>query len=180
VTYLLATLAHKHAVATSAANGGDDGDGWAPLAADAAVLFATLYCACGSVVNYVQLSFVRLARPSPEALSVVNQQPPGAFFAVDILGYTFLSVSTLFLGISIEEKGLLRRLLYFHGIVGLGGCAAPLHPVCYGDEPTEALDWVLGLHIWSWVFASICIALSLRFHRVHDEMKERIKTSKNV
>ena len=65
----------------------------------AAVAFATVYCALISINYYVQLTWVapRLARGEVEGMEVFLFTPFDSFlYAVDILGYSFMSLATLF------------------------------------------------------------------------------------
>ena len=65
----------------------------------AAVAFATAYAVLISAVYFVQLTLVapRLARGRMEGIEVLRFVPFDSFlYAVDVLGYSFMSVSTLF------------------------------------------------------------------------------------
>ncbi len=65
----------------------------------AAVVFATVYAVLISIVYFVQLTLVapRLARGRGEGIEVLLFVPFDSFlYSVDILGYSFMSVATLF------------------------------------------------------------------------------------
>lgn len=136
--------------------------------ADAAVVFAAIYCTCGWIVYYVQISFVRLARASPEALSVAQQPPPSAFFAIDMLAYTFLGISTVFLAMSIDASRLIKSLLLLNGVSSIGGFSVPLMPFVY-EQPADDddySDYALVLLPWAALFITICVLLCLHFRRI--------------
>ena len=75
----------------------------------AAVAFATAYAVLISIVYFVQLTLVapRLARGQREGIEVFLFVPFDSFlYAVDILGYSFMSVATLFAAMVFTGRGL--------------------------------------------------------------------------
>ncbi|HCK83624.1 MAG TPA: hypothetical protein DHW63_03635 [Hyphomonadaceae bacterium] len=77
----------------------------------AAIAFATIYAALISIVYYVQLTLVapRLARNDTEGMEVLVFTPFDSFFySVDILGYSFMSLATLFAGFALRGKPAAR------------------------------------------------------------------------
>jgi len=155
LSYLLVTLGNKHTVIDQNI-----------IFADAAVIFGAIYCTCGSIVYYVQISFIRLANPSPEVLSVVQQPPPSAFFALDMLAYTFLGLSTVFLAFSIEASWILKVLLVLNGVDAVGGFVVPLMAFVY--EPSNENDTTYNVILYGWcaLFLLICVLLCLHFRRM--------------
>ena len=130
-----------------------------------AVVFAVIYCTLICIVYYTQISFVRLGNPSKEALSVVAYFPPKtAFFAIDILGYTFLALSTLFIAFSIEKNKILKIILIIHGIVGTLGFITPLLPYFYEMQENSS-DNTDSIALFSWciLFISICFLFAKYF-----------------
>ena len=87
--------------------------------ADAAVVAAIIYACYICALYYSQLTFVRKAQADPIALSVVGYKPGNVIFALDILGYTLHSLSTIFVALSLEDQKhkILRNILHFHGII---------------------------------------------------------------
>lgn len=73
------------------------------MCAKLATSFANIYCTMVCIVYFTNLTFVRLAEsPSPEALSIVQFDPSrSAYFAIDQLGYCFVSLSVLCLAWSL-------------------------------------------------------------------------------
>lgn len=169
IVYLITTLANSHVV-KSLNN---------PLSAfysDSAVLFAVVYTCYICAIYYLMLTFIRLGNPHPIAQSIVKYKPGTAAFAVDILGYTFLGLSTTFFGLSIDEtpNKFLARLMYFHGVVGLVGFLTPFLPSIYEDDVGEDANdviWQLLLFFWCVVFAPICF-LAAQYFRSHGKMKK--------
>lgn len=77
----------------------------------AAIAFATIYAALISTVYYVQLTLVapRLARHDIEGIEVLVFTPFNSFlYAVDILGYSFMCLATLFAGFALRGKRAAR------------------------------------------------------------------------
>ena len=129
------------------------------------IAFAIIYCTLVCIVYYTQLSFVRLGSPSPEALSIVSYVPPRtAFFALDILGYFFMSLSVFFLGLTMHTDLLLRKLLVAMGLWGGICIAVPLLPFFY-EQSNSSSDTVgiLALSLWAILFCPLMIMLAKHF-----------------
>jgi hypothetical protein len=81
-----------------------------------AVAFATIYTALISIVYFVQLTWVlpRLARGEIEGIEMFLFSPFNSFlYAVDILGYSFMSVATLFAAMVFTGRGIERSVRLF-------------------------------------------------------------------
>lgn len=130
-----------------------------------AVVFAVIYCTLICIVYYTQISFVRLGNPSKEVLSIVAYFPPKtAFFAIDILGYTFLALSTLFIAFTIEKNKILKIILITHGIVGTLGFITPLLSYFYKmQENSSDNTGSIALFIWCILFIPICFLFAKYF-----------------
>ena len=82
----------------------------------AAVAFATVYAVLISIVYFVQLTLVapRLARGQSEGIEVFLFVPFDSFLhSVDILGYSFMSIATLFAAMVFRGSGLERVVRAF-------------------------------------------------------------------
>jgi hypothetical protein len=145
---------------------------------DAAVLTAVPYVCCACIVYYVQLTFVRRAHPDPIALSVVGFKPGTAWFAIDLLGYTLLGISTIFLALSLgTNHTLLVRSMYFHGLISLPGFFLPFLPLIYAEDSDDGgAIWKLPLLSWCLIFAPICFLMSQYFQSFAND--ERISVGK--
>ena len=86
--------------------------------------FSIIYAVMCSIVYYIQLVVVRTnsLRISPDAMALLTFTPGSAMFAVDMLGYAFLTLATLVtspvFGDSLGEKWL-ERLFFIHGLFAL-------------------------------------------------------------
>lgn len=168
VAYILLCLAHSRTLTNTRLQ----------IFADAAVVFATMYAICISIVYYVQLTFVRLGNPSPVILSVVEYYPPSAFFAINALGYSFLGISTIFVGFALEGNKLLKAALFFHGLQCLVGLIICSTPFVYTEESRDKVgEYSIPLYAWCLVFAPTCVLLSLHFRRLNCSSNTMSSTS---
>lgn len=126
----------------------------------AAVAFATAYMVLISLVYYVQLTLVmpRLARGEMDGIEFLRFVPFNSFlYAVDILGYSFMSVATLlaanvFTGAGLDRTA--RRLLTANGL---------LLPFLAFQMYVHSLIWVAAL--WAITFPASMWTLAIIFRR---------------
>jgi hypothetical protein len=125
-----------------------------------AVVFATAYAVLISLVYFVQLTLVapRLAQGRIEGIEPFLFVPFDSFlYAVDILGYTFMSVSTLFAAHVFTGGGMERVTRYFLVANGL------LIPFLALQLYFHSLIWIASL--WAVTFPAATISLALLFRR---------------
>jgi hypothetical protein len=137
---------------------------WAPAArriwSHAAVAFATAYAVLTGLVYFVQLTLVapRLATGRTEGIEVFLFEPFDSFlYAVDILGYSFMSVSTLFAAGALPGpgiEGLARRFLLANGL---------LLPFVALQMYVHSLIWIAAL--WAVTFPASTWSLAILFRR---------------
>jgi len=126
----------------------------------AAVAFATAYTVLISIVYFVQLTLVapRLARGQSEGIEVFLFVPFDSFlYAVDILGYSFMSVATLFAAKVFTGRGLKRVVRVFLTANGL------LLPFIALQMYFHPLIWIAAL--WAVTFPGSTWSLSILFRR---------------
>lgn len=137
----------------------------------AAVGFATAYAALTGVVYYVQLTFVapRMARGEVEGIELLLFEPFDSFlYSVDILGYSFMSLATLFAAGVFAGDGLerwVRRLLVANGL---------LLPFLALQIQFPFLIWFAAL--WAFTFPGSTWALAMLFRRA--ELTHRAQASR--
>jgi hypothetical protein len=123
-----------------------------------ALAFATAYTVLISVVYYVQLTLVapRLARGDLAGIEPFVFVPFDSFlYAVDILGYSFMSISTLFAAFALTEPGIqriARRFLLANGL---------LLPFLALQMYYHSLIWIAAL--WAVTFPGATISLARMF-----------------
>ncbi len=126
-----------------------------------AVVFATAYAVLISVVYFVQLTLVvpRVARGQVDGIEVFLFVPFDSFlYAVDILGYSFMSLSTLFAAPVFTRRGLDRVVRLFLIANGL------LLPFIALQMYFHPLIWIAAL--WAFTFPGSTWALAVLFQRV--------------
>jgi len=126
----------------------------------AALAFGIAYAVLISMNYYVQLALVapRMAEGRVAGIEPFLFVPFDSFlYAVDILGYTFMSVSTLFLAFALENTGLQRRARWFLVANGL------LIPFLALQMYWHSLIWIASL--WAVTFPGATWTLALLFRR---------------
>jgi hypothetical protein len=126
----------------------------------AGIVFATMYTALISINYYVQLTLVvpHLLRGDVESVRFLLFIPFDSFlYSVDILGYSFMSIATLFSAFVFADAGLertVRRFLIANGLI-LPFLALQIY--------FHALIWPASL--WAITFPGSTISLSMLFKR---------------
>ncbi|MEX2376056.1 MAG: hypothetical protein WD942_10810 [Dehalococcoidia bacterium] len=126
----------------------------------AAVAFATAYTVLISTVYFVQLTLVgpRMARGEIEGIEPFIFVPFDSFlYAVDILGYSFMSVATLFAARALTGGGLHRVARWFLTANGM------LLPFLALQLYVHPLIWIASL--WAVTFPGSTWTLALLFRR---------------
>ena len=127
----------------------------------AAVAFATVYTVLISLNYFVQLAWVgpRLSAGRPQGLEPFLFVPFDSFlYAVDILGYSFMSVATLFAAFAIPGGGMRRITRWFLFANGL------LLPFLALQMYVHWLIWFAAL--WAVTFPGATCSLAVLFRRM--------------
>jgi hypothetical protein len=125
-----------------------------------AVVFANAYAVLISIVYFVQLTLVapRIARGQVEGIETFLFVPFDSFlYAVDILGYSFMSVATLFAARVFLGGGLQRVARWFLTANGL------LLPFIALQMYFHSLIWFAAL--WAVTFPGSTWTLAILFRR---------------
>ena len=126
----------------------------------AAVAFATMYAALISINYFVQLTWVmpRLAAGNTQGMESFLFIPFDSFlYAVDILGYSFMSVATLFAARLFTGKGQERLVRWFLTANGL------LLPFIALQMYVHWFIWIAAL--WAVTFPGATWSLAVLFRR---------------
>lgn len=129
-----------------------------------AVVFATAYAVLISIVYFVQLTLVapRIAEGRTGGIEMFLFVPFDSFlYAVDILGYSFMSVATLFASRVFTGGGLNRIVRVFLTANGL------LLPFLALQMYFHPLIWVASL--WAITFPGSTWSLAILFRRAGTE-----------
>lgn len=126
-----------------------------------AVALATIYATLISIVYYVQLAFVlpRMARGQTDDIKLLILEPFDSFlYAVDVYGYSLMSLSTLFAAAVFKSNGIerwIRRALIANG------CLIPFLAFQMYCPP---LIW--GGSLWAITFPTAAWLLAVYFKRM--------------
>jgi len=126
-----------------------------------AVVFASMYATLISIVYYVQLAFVipRLARGDAEGIQLLIFEPFDSFlYAVDVFGYSLMSLSTLFAAAVFRSDGIERWIRW---ALVANGCLIPFLALQMYYPP---LIW--GGSLWAITFPSATWLLAIHFSRL--------------
>lgn len=126
----------------------------------AAVAFATIYAALISINYFVQLTWVapRLSRGQTAGLEAFLFKPFDSFlYSVDLLGYGFMSLATLFVANVFTGKGVERIARFFLIANGL------LIPFITLQMYSHGLIWIAAL--WAVTFPGSTWSLAILFRR---------------
>lgn len=126
-----------------------------------AVVFASIYATLISIVYYVQLAFVvpRLARNDTEGIELLFFEPFDSFlYAVDVYGYSLMSLSTLFAAAAFKARGLERWIRW---ALLANGCLIPFLALQMYYPP---LIW--GGSLWAVTFPAATWLLAIHFRRL--------------
>lgn len=126
----------------------------------AGIMFAVIYAVMVSINYYVQLTLVvpHMMRGEIESIRVFLFTPFDSFiYSVDVLGYSFMSLSTLFTAFIFSNQGLEKTAKYFLIANGL------LIPFLLLQIYYHPLIWPASL--WSITFPGATITLAIIFKR---------------
>jgi hypothetical protein len=126
----------------------------------AAVAFATAYTVLISIVYFIQLTLVvpRVMRGQIEGIEVFLFVPFDSFlYAVDILGYSFMSLSTIFAARVFTDRGLERVVRLFLTANGF------LLPFIALQMYFHLLIWIAAL--WAVIFPGATVSLAILFRQ---------------
>ena len=140
--------------------------------AHAAVAFAGMYAVLTGTVYYVQLTFVMPHMLGGDMAGMegwVFEPFDSYFYSVDILGYSFMSLATLFAAGVFTGDGLQRTARRFLVANGL------LIPFLVFQIQVHSLIWVAAL--WAVTFPGATITLARLFARAETPAGREAETS---
>jgi hypothetical protein len=129
----------------------------------ASVAFAAVYTALICLVYYTQLTTVGQKAAPAVLLETLTYRPGSWMFNVDMLGYSMLSLSTVFAGLAVTVKtkgdAWLRRLLLIHGVFAVTCLLFPVMGVFSQKAGAASSDLfgVLALEFWCLYFLPVTV-----------------------
>lgn len=141
-----------------------------------ALVSAIIYAPFCMSTYFLQLAIV-MQNPlnlSPALLQLLAFVPGSPTFAIDMLGYVFLCISTLWVAPALVERKdrALRVLCVIHGFLAIPTVLAPLMSGMYRDpsgESSAAGSWVNLF--WCLLFAPIAILFAVSFRRQMESVR---------
>ncbi len=126
-----------------------------------ALAFGIVYTVLIYIVYFTQVTVVNKANAPEDVLYVLNYSNLNIMFYLDLLGYGFMALSTLFLGLSLETKNKIDKafkiLLMGHGIFFLPCLIMPMTPLLDKTEGSSSKGGVIALEIWCIYFIAVCV-----------------------
>jgi len=139
-----------------------------------ALVFAIIYAPFCIVTYYLQLSIVASVplHLSDDVIEAINFKPGSPTFAIDMLGYGFLCLSTLSAGFAFKKSKdkLLRTLCFIHGALVVPTVVGPLINEIYLSTSGET-DFTghIVLLFWCAIFIPIALLIMRHFNRIQTE-----------
>ena len=141
----------------------------------AGIIFTVIYTVMVSINYYVQLSLVlpHMMRGEIESIRPFLFTPFDSFiYSVDVLGYSFMSLATLFAAFVFTREGLEKTVRSFLIANGL------LIPFLLLQIYFHPLIWPASL--WAITFPGSTISLFILFKRTPDSILDKEDVNKNV
>lgn len=123
------------------------------------IVFACIYVVFITLTYYTQLAlFFNPPSVSSDILNLLDYQKPNSWmFVINMLGYGFMTLSTLFTAFVFGKSNIekwLKRIFVFHGIFFVPTIVFPLLPLEASVEES-ALFGSLALILWCLVFVPL-------------------------
>lgn len=136
-------------------------------AANTALVLSGVYAVFILFVYFAQTTAVRLDSLGEKALALLDYSRFGLFFYYDLLGYGVMSLSTFFIGLTINAKTVpdkwLKGLLTVHGIFFVSCFIIPMLGVFRSDMTGADRIGTLILLVWCLYFLTVCILSYFHF-----------------
>jgi hypothetical protein len=137
--------------------------------------FSIIYAVMCSIVYYIQLVVVRTNSlgVSSDAMALFTFTPGSVMFAVDMLGYGFLTLATLVaspaFGESVRERWL-KRLFFVHGLFALPTIVFPAFQFSQdaGSVESASQGGSFALLFWCLLFLPISTILAVHFRHLQN------------
>ncbi|MDF2512190.1 MAG: putative rane protein [Herbinix sp.] len=134
-----------------------------------AMAFGIMYALCNSIVYFIQLSTVRNSPLTDQAADLLAFERFGMIFNLDMLGYCLMSISTIFIGITLEVRTRadrwLKWLFIVHGVFAVSCFMIPILGLFGSASQGSEIIGVLILEFWCLYFAPIGFLSFLHFAR---------------
>jgi hypothetical protein len=135
----------------------------------AAAVFAAMYAVLNASVYFIQLAAVEGRNLPDEIANLVDYRRFGMMFALDMLGYGLMAVSTFFAALSFRAGSRsdkwLKGLLLCHGGFAVPCLVMPMLGIFRADMPGGDLMGTLILEFWCALFLPIALLSARHFKK---------------
>ena len=133
--------------------------------AECAITFVVMYAVLVSMVYYTQVAVVLKGTLSTEMLLIVSDVPGTVFFYIDMFGYCFLCLATLFIAFAVEGNKMLKGFLFVHSAIFIPTFLLPFMPITFSTvQPAGGeVSGPLILVLWCIIFVPVCLLLAVYF-----------------
>ena len=140
------------------------------VSANIGLVFSAIYAVLIFLVYFAQTTSVRQETLTEQAIRLLDYQRGGLLFNYDLLGYGMMSISTFFVGLSIQADGAadqwLKYLLMIHGVFFIGCFIMPMTGVFTNMASGESgKGGTIALLIWCIYFLPIGVLAYKHFSR---------------
>lgn len=138
-------------------------------AAYAAMAFAGMYALCNAAVYFTQMTTVRLTTLNDAQAMLIDYRRYGLLFALDLMGYGLMALSTFFAGLALvpATRGdrWLRALLLIHGVFAPLCFLLPLLGLFHDGMVGGELIGTAVMMFWCVYFTPVGVLAFLHFRR---------------
>lgn len=143
-----------------------------------ALSFAIMYAVMCTSAYYIQIAVVRTNSlgVSSDAMELFIFKPGSAIFAIDMLGYVFLALSTLVLAPLFKDnkksklKKALRVMLIIHGLFFISTLIFPVIGFQESASTSQSSDIFGGLALLFWCV--LFVPIPIMFAKLFKQLKE--------
>lgn len=139
--------------------------------------FAVIYAVFITMVYYLQIAVVQNTsiQLSADTLKILKYMPGTAIFALDMLGYAFMSLATLFVAFIFGNSSLekwIKRLLIISGLFFLPSLIFPALPLSQdASAASAAQNGSIALLFWCALFSAISILMAVFYKGLLNQLK---------
>ncbi len=142
------------------------------MAALAGIAFGCVYVTMIGLVYFTQLTAVLHQTESADVVLALTYAPGRWFFAIDLLGYGFLSLSALFVGLTLVPKNKvdkwLKAFLLLHGLYAPACVLMPILNVFRADAlGASDMSGIIALMGWCIHFIPIAVLSALHMKNLN-------------
>lgn len=127
------------------------------------ISFANIYANLIMIVYFAQITTLRNADLSIEAIFILSYEKFGLFFNYNLPGYGIMALSTLFIGLAItpanQNDNILKYLLIIHGIFFIPCFILPIMGIFSSGK-----EWIGIVALISWCVYFILIDILSFLH----------------